>query len=153
MIKINVLIDEKDWKNFIRRPEFYLKSKIKKINKYDYFKRKKLEFSVLLSANKEIKKLNKKFRKKNKITDVLSFPFYEKNILNKLLRKKNSIYLGDIIINLNKVLSRSKLDFSEEKFNKLWIHGFLHLLGFKHKINADYSKMQKLENKFFKLIN
>ena len=88
MIKINVLIDEKDWKNFIRRPEFYLKSKIKKINKYDYFKRKKLEFSVLLSANKEIKKLNKKFRKKNKITDVLSFPFYEKNILNKLLRKK-----------------------------------------------------------------
>ena len=71
----------------------------------------------------------------------------------KLLRKKNSIYLGDIIINLNKVLSKPKLDFSEEKFNKLWIHGFLHLLGFKHKINTDYSKMKKLENKFFKLIN
>jgi|TARA_B110000027_G_C15986227_1_gene241089 probable rRNA maturation factor len=153
MIKVNVLIDEKSWKNFIRHPEFYLKSKIKKINKYDYFNKKKLEFSVLLSANKEIKKLNKKFRKKNKITDVLSFPFYEKNILNKLLRKKNSIYLGDIIINLNKVLSKPKLDFSEEKFNKLWIHGFLHLLGFKHKINTDYSKMKKLENKFFKLIN
>ncbi|MAV05914.1 MAG: rRNA maturation RNase YbeY [Candidatus Pelagibacter sp.] len=118
-----------------------------------FLKKKKLEFSILLSANKEIKRLNKKFRKKNKITDVLSFPFYEKNSLGKLLRKKNLIYLGDIIINLNNVLDKTKVNFLKNEFDKLWIHGFLHLLGYKHKIDKDYLKMKKLENKFIKLIS
>ena len=59
---------------------------------------------MLLSGNKEIKKINKKFRKKNKITDVLSFPFYEKREIKKFLKKKNSFYLGDIIINLDKII-------------------------------------------------
>ena len=57
----------------------------------------------MLSNNKEIKFLNKKFRKKNKGTDVLSFPFYTKQELKKKLRKEKEIYLGDIIINLNKI--------------------------------------------------
>ncbi len=153
MIKINVVVSEKSWKRFIKKPELYLKSQAKKINQESFLKKKKLEFSVLLSENKEIQKLNKKFRKKNKVTDVLSFPFYEKKTLNKLLRKKNLIYLGDIIINLNKVLDKAKANFIKSEFDKLWIHGFLHLLGYRHKINKDYLKMKKLENKFLKLIS
>ncbi len=153
MIKINVVVSEKSWKRFIKKPALYLKSQIKKINQDSFFKKKKLEFSILLSENKEIQKLNKKFRKKNKITDVLSFPFYEQKTLNKLLRRKNLIYLGDIIINLNKVLDKTKANFLREEFDKLWIHGLLHLLGYRHKINKDYSKMKKLENKFLKLIS
>ena len=153
MIRVNVVVSEKGWKKFIKKPELYLKSQTKKINQDFFFKKKKLEFSILLSANKEIKRLNKKFRKKNKITDVLSFPFYEKNSLDKLLRKKNLIYLGDIIINLNNVLDKTKVNFLKNEFDKLWIHGFLHLLGYKHKIDKDYLKMKKLENKFIKLIS
>ena len=59
----------------------------------------------MLSENNEIKKLNKKFRKKNKTTDVLSFPFYNKKLINKL-KKKKEIYLGDIIINFNKIKNK-----------------------------------------------
>ena len=58
---------------------------------------------MLLSNTKEIKKLNSKFRKKNKSTDVLSFPFYNKKNLKKKLKNEKEIYLGDIIINLNKI--------------------------------------------------
>ena len=56
----------------------------------------------MLSGEKEIKNLNRKFRNKNKATDVLSFPFYTKKELHKRLTHQKEIYLGDIIINLNK---------------------------------------------------
>ena len=101
---------------------------------------------------KEIKKLNQKFRKKNKSTDVLSFPFYEKNQLNNKIRKQKEVYLGDIIINLSQVKNKNnKVKFKEE-LNKLWIHGLLHLLGYDHKSNSQYLQMQKLEKKFSYLI-
>ena len=84
MIKINVITNNKNWLNYIKRPNSYLDKKIKKINLEDK-KLKKINIfcTLLLSGNKEIKYLNKKFRKKNKITDVLSFPFYKKKDLNK----------------------------------------------------------------------
>ena len=155
MIKADVLVANKNWQKYIRAPNLYIDKKLKVFSKKtNLFKQNSCNFSILLSGDSGVKKLNIKFRKKNKTTDILSFPFHEKKVLNSLLRKKKKkIYLGDIIINLNKVLSKPKLDFSEEKFNKLWIHGFLHLLGFKHKINTDYSKMKKLENKFLNLIS
>ena len=107
---------------------------------------------MLLSGAKEIKKLNQKFRKKNKSTDVLSFPFYEKNQLNNKIRKQKEVYLGDIIINLSQVKNKNnKVKFKEE-LNKLWIHGLLHLLGYDHKSDTKYSQKQKLENKFSYLI-
>ena len=77
MIKINVLVENKSWKKYIKNPENYLKKKIKKLNNYIPFKNKKIEFSLLLSGTKFITKLNLKFRKKNKTTDVLSFPSNE----------------------------------------------------------------------------
>ena len=83
MIKINVLLNNKNWKKYIKNPEAYTKNKIKLLNKGDnFFKKKKLYFSLLLSGNKEVRALNKKFRKKDKTTDVLSFPFY-KNIIQR----------------------------------------------------------------------
>ena len=56
-----------------------------------------------MSGNKEIKKLNNQFRGKNKSTDVLSFPFYNKRELKKKLKNEKEIYLGDKIVNLKKV--------------------------------------------------
>ena len=81
----------------------------------------------------------------------MSFPFYEKNILYKLLRKKQtSIYLGDIIVNLDKIIKKSKKESFNIVFDKIWIHGLVHLLGYRHKSNQDFSVMQKLENKIIK---
>ena len=61
----------------------------------------------MLSGNKEIRHLNKKFRKKNKSTDVLSFPFYTKKELLKRFKKEKEVYLGDIIININKIKNKN----------------------------------------------
>tara|TARA_X000000368_G_scaffold418087_1_gene416489 strand:+ start:1986 stop:2447 length:462 start_codon:yes stop_codon:yes gene_type:complete len=153
MIKINVLLHNKNWKRYIKDPKSYLKSKIKKLNKKNsFFKNKKANFSLLLTDSIEIKKLNKKFRKKDKTTDVLSFPFYEKDILKKLLKKKINFYLGDVVINLNKINGYKNEDF-KKNFDKLWIHGFLHLLGYRHKLDKEFIKMSNLEKKFFKSIN
>ena len=149
MIKINVLISNKNWKKYIKKPEIYLKKKIKSINKKDnFFKNKNCNFSLLLSGKKEIRTINKKFRKKNKITDVLSFPYYPAQETRSRLKLNKSIYLGDIIINLYKIDKR-KNKFKKE-FNKLWVHGLVHLLGHKHYKIKDFYKMIKVENKIIK---
>ena len=153
MIKINVILNNISWKKYLKNPNSFIDKKIELLNKKNkLYKKNTLICSLLLSGAKEIKQLNKKFRKKNKSTDVLSFPFYEKNQLNNRIRREKEIYLGDIIINLSQVKNKSnKIKFKKE-LNKLWIHGLLHLLGYDHKTNTKYLKMQKLEDKFSYLI-
>ena len=147
MIKVDVFIKNKNWKKKISNPNKYLNSRVKYLkSSISSLKNKNINFSLLLSGNKEIKLLNKKFRKKNKITDILSFPLDNLNKLKKF--KKKNIYLGDIVINYYKI---DKKNF-KENFDKLWIHGFLHLLGYKHKKNDDYYKMNQLEKLIFNKI-
>jgi probable rRNA maturation factor len=154
MIKINVLVSNKSWKKYIKNPDAYLKKKVKRLNEKNiFFKKKVLEFNLLLSNESEVKELNRKFRKKNKTTDVLSFPYHEKKKLNKLFKDEKSIYLGDIAINLKKILNDSKIKSVKMELDKLWLHGLLHLLGYRHKTNKDYAIMKRLEIKFFKIIN
>ena len=102
----------------------------------------------MLSNNKNIQKLNKLFRKKNKPTDILSFP------LTKKVRVSKQTYLGDIIISYNFINKPKSLNTKlfKEKVIKIFIHGFLHLLGFDHKKNKDHSKMLKEENLLFKSV-
>ena len=154
MIRVDVLASNKAWKKHIKNPNLYLKNKLKIIGKrLELFKKNKLNFTILLSGDSENRILNKKFRKKNKITDILSFPFHEKKNLQLLMRQdKNSIYLGDIIINLNKIIDQSKKQSFNIIFDKIWIHGLVHLLGYRHKSNKDFSIMQKLENRIIRYI-
>jgi probable rRNA maturation factor len=154
MIKTDVLIANKNWKKYIKTPNLHIKKKLEKISKKSsIFKKNYFKFTILLSGNNEVKKLNYKFRKKNKTTDILSFPFHEKNVLNTLLKKKKTqIYLGDIIINLNKMTSEVKNKDFLLNFDKIWIHGLAHLLGYRHKLNRDFITMTKLENKLIKIL-
>jgi len=149
MIKADVLVTNKNWKKHITGPSLYINKKLKTIEKKtNLFKKSNFNFTILLSGDLEVKKLNIKFRKKNKTTDVLSFPFHQKTFLNKLLKKsKIKIYLGDIIINLNKIKYLKKNESFLLNFDKIWIHGLVHLLGYRHKSNLDYFIMKKLENK------
>tara|TARA_B100001121_G_C18447711_1_gene506944 strand:- start:210 stop:662 length:453 start_codon:yes stop_codon:yes gene_type:complete len=147
MIKVNVFIKNKNWKKKISNPRKYLNSKAKYLNfGFHFLKNKNINFSILLAGNKEIKALNKKFRKKSKTTDVLSFPNNNPAKLKNLKRK--DIYLGDIILNYYKIKKKG----FRENFNKLWIHGYLHLLGYKHKNSRDYYKMSKVEKLIFSKI-
>ena len=102
----------------------------------------------MLSGSKEIKSLNNKFRNKNKETDVLSFPFYTKKDLNDNLKKEKEVYLGDIIINLSKIYNKKNNKKFKLEFDKLWIHGLLHLFGYDHIKNKDFAKMSYIEKIF-----
>ena len=148
MISINVFSEEKAWSKRIKNKDIFFKKICKAFPKKYKFLNKKVTFTLLLSNNKNIKKLNKVFRKKNKSTDILSFP------LDKKIKISKNTYLGDIIISYNYLdKPRSQdLKFFKEKVVKILIHGFLHLLGFDHKNNKDYSKMLKEENILFKSV-
>jgi len=64
MIKANVILDYSKWKKKIKNPNNYLKKKLRKLSKIPTFKKKKQEFSILLTNNTRMKNLNLKFRKK-----------------------------------------------------------------------------------------
>ena len=148
MINIFVFSNERAWSSRLKNKKLFFKEICKSFPKKYKFLNKKVTFTLLLSNNKNIKKLNKIFRKKNKSTDILSFP------LDKKIKIKKYIYLGDIIISYNyldKPRSQNLKSF-KEKVTKLFMHGFLHLLGFDHKKNKDYSKMLKEENLLFKSV-
>jgi len=154
MIKINVITNDNKWLKYLKKPNFYLDKKIKKLNlKLKEFKKNHIFFTILLSGNKEIKDLNKKFRKKNKVTDVLSFPFHTKKDLKKKLKVVREVYLGDIVVNINKIKSKKNKKIFKYEFDQLWIHGFVHLFGHDHKKNNDFKKMKKIEIKYFKFVN
>ena len=154
MIKINVIIKDNSWLNYIKKPSNYFKKKISKLNlNQKELKKNNFFCTLLLSENKQIKNLNKKFRKKNKSTDILSFPFQTKNELKKILKKDKEIYLGDIIINLKKINSKNKKKNFFIEFDRLWIHGLVHLFGYEHKKDKDFKEMQRIENKYFNLVN
>ena len=144
MIKIDVLVEDKNWNKYIHNPNKYLKKQASKINLNRYIKSKLINISILLTGNNKIKILNKKFRNKNKSTDVLSFPNYKIKEIQKKIKTKNNIYLGDIVLNLNKINKDKKI--FEKEFNKLWVHGLVHLMGYKHYKEKDFSKMRKIEN-------
>ena len=71
MIKIDVFIKDKNWKKYISNPNKYLNKLAKKINLNIFSKSRLINFSIRLTGNNEIRNLNKKFRKKNKTTDVV----------------------------------------------------------------------------------
>tara|TARA_Y100000816_G_C25643301_1_gene342407 strand:- start:31 stop:477 length:447 start_codon:yes stop_codon:yes gene_type:complete len=148
MIKANVISNYGSWIKILKRPNYYLRKRLKILSQSTYFKKKNHEFSILLTNDKEMKDLNFKFRKKNKTTDVLSFPIK--------IRNKKKLYVGDIAISYEIVKERSKETNFFVEFDKMWIHGYLHLIGYDHKKLNDFKKMlrkEKLILKYFHKTN
>ena len=154
MIKINVISDSFLWKKTLINPQTYFDNKVALINKRNnMFKKKRLTCSLLLSDSKHIKRLNKKFRNKDKSTDVLSFPFYEKKELQKKIKRKEEIYIGDIIINLTLLNGIKSSDDFKKRLNSLWIHGLMHLFGHNHRSLKDFKSMNELEKAYLRYID
>tara|TARA_B100001564_G_scaffold258471_1_gene220260 strand:- start:71 stop:532 length:462 start_codon:yes stop_codon:yes gene_type:complete len=148
MININVFSEEKAWSKRIKNKNLFFQKICKAFPKKYKFLNKKVSLTLLLSNNKNIKKLNKIFRNKNKSTDILSFP------LNKKIKISKQTYLGDIIISYNFMNKPKSQNFKlfREKVAKTFIHGFLHLLGFDHMKNKDFIKMSKEEERIYNSI-
>ena len=148
MINIDVFSEEKALSKRLNKKEIFFKKVCNFFPKKYQFPNKKINLTLLLSNNRNIKKLNKDFRNKDKSTDVLSFP------LNKKIKISKITYIGDIIISynfMNKPKSQNLKTF-KAKVIKTFIHGFLHLLGFDHIKNKDYKKMLNEEERLYKSV-
>ncbi len=91
------------------------------------YRRREAEVSLSFVGERAIQTLNRKFLKKNKPTDVLSFPLGEK-------APDGKYYLGDIVISVPVAFrqAREKGHSLDREMRLLAIHGFLHLLGYDH---------------------
>ena len=120
-----------------------LKKSISEVLKEMDFK-KEYYLSVLLTNDNGIKKINKKYRKINKATNVLSFPQNDERLITK---KRFKIILGDIVISLEKIIKESKLQNKKpsDHLTHMVIHSLLHLLGFNHENLKDFKIMKKKE--------
>jgi|TARA_B110001452_G_scaffold214578_1_gene185526 probable rRNA maturation factor len=148
MISIDVVSESSLWSKKIKKPYFFFNSLVKFFPKKYRFIKRKVSLTILLSNNKNIKKLNKRFKNKNKSTDVLSFPSEKK------INIKKSPYIGDIVVSyefINKPKSLSVLEF-KNKIAKIFIHSFLHLLGHDHIKLKDFKKMLIEEEKIYQTI-
>ena len=114
--------------------------------------------SITLTSPKEIKKLNKEYRKINNETDVLSFPMFEKEEVDKIvnMRKKNILQepIGDIIISIKKVEEQAK-EYGhsfERELSYMIVHGFYHIMGYDHMEEKDKLIMRPKEEKILEIL-
>ncbi|MDQ7009819.1 MAG: rRNA maturation RNase YbeY [Candidatus Gracilibacteria bacterium] len=99
--------------------------------------------NIVFVSNKEIQELNKKYRKIDKITDVLSFHYYDD--FSNLDKEEIA---GEIILSEDKIIEQGK-EYklgNELEFYKLLIHSSLHILGYDHESDEDYSIMKEKED-------
>ena len=145
MFKASILVEAGNWKKEVPGIEQILNKNFKKIfSSLKKFNNKNLEVSILLTDKKNMKQLNKRFRKISKDTDVLSFPNYEKIFFSKNSKIKN-LYLGDLAFSYD-YIKKQKTDFLEY-INKIFIHGCLHLIGYEHNNLKNYKSMSLVEKK------
>lgn len=109
---------------------------------------KNLYINIVLTTPKNIREMNKEHRNIDKETDVLSFPMFEKEELE----KRNNLIkdvLGDVVISVDRVKEQAK-EYGhsfERELAYMTVHGFYHLMGYDHMQEDDKTLMrQKEEN-------
>lgn len=97
------------------------------------------EVSVSFVGDEEIHELNRDYRGVDRTTDVLSFPMDD----------EFTNMLGDIVININKVIDQAKEYGHSEKreISYLTVHSSLHLMGFDHEEEEDKKEMRAVEDR------
>ena len=111
----------------------------------------KIYICITLTDNNNIKEINKEYRKIDKATDVLSFPMFEKDELNKIIQQENvkEEIIGDIIISVEKVKEQAE-EYGhsfERELSYMVVHGFFHLMGHDHMEEDEKKKMRAKEEK------
>ncbi len=112
----------------------------------------KLIITITFTTPEDISKINKKYRKIDKATDVLSFPMFEKDELDEKIKNKDFLHedvLGDIIISIEKVKEQAE-EYGhsfERELSYMLVHGFYHLMGYDHIEEEDKKVMRPKEEK------
>ena len=120
--------------------------------------KKKFSMSILFTGDKKINKLNKKFRQINSPTNVLSFPSIPINFnINNFsdIDYTSVNFLGDIVISSDTIIKEANNQriIEEDHLIHIFIHGFLHLLGYDHKKSNEAKIMETIEIKILKSLN
>ncbi len=111
---------------------------------------KRAELSIVLTGDAEIKKLNRLYRKKNKTTDVLSFPLLEGKKL--IGGPRESVPLGDVVISVPQAKRQAAQQGKKlrQELALLLVHGILHLLGYDHVSLVQERKMFNVQDSLLK---
>lgn len=143
-------------------PNEQYESTIKKVLKECYevenLVNSKLIITVTFTTPENIRKINNKYRNIDRATDVLSFPMFEKDELDKKIKEQDFIcedVLGDIIISVEKVEEQAK-EYGhsfERELSYMVVHGFYHLMGYDHMNDEDKKAMREKEEKVLKSLD
>lgn len=126
------------------------------------FKNEKMEkltlyISITLTTPYKIRELNNEYRNVDKETDVLSFPMFEKEEIENLLKQGYEVndVLGDIVISIDKV-KKQAIEYGhsfERELAYMCVHGFFHLIGYDHIKDEDKVIMRKKEDEILNKLN
>lgn len=110
----------------------------------------KLYISITLTVPEVIKEANKKYRNIDKATDVLSFPMFEREELETLIKNNYDVedVLGDLIISIPRVKEQA-IEYGhsfERELAYMVVHGFYHLMGYDHMEEDDKKEMRQKED-------
>ena len=137
--------------------ETTIKKVLEKCFQEEKLDKTKLYIEVTLTTPEQIQKINKKFRKIDKATDVLSFPIFEKEEIEIGLKEnkfQNKSILGSIIISIEKVKEQAK-EYGhsfERELSYMLVHGFYHLMGYDHIEKNDKVQMRKKEENILNIL-
>ncbi len=140
-----------DWENIVKKV-------FDKCFKEEGLKSSKLYITVTFTNPENIQSINKEYRKIDRPTDVLSFPMFEKEELNKKIQEKDFQYqdiLGDIVISIPRVEEQAK-EYGhsfERELSYMLVHGFYHLMGYDHMEEEEKKEMRTKEEKILKTLN
>ena len=141
-IQINFFCKSNHWsRRMIKIRE--IAQRVIKIDDLNFKKNNFYSLNLVFVDDKNIKKINKEYRKKNKPTDVLTFVNSVKNNKN-----VNETYC-DILFSAETIKKDAKKNITNfyDHITHLMIHCFLHVNGYDHKKETDFIKMKKLEEK------
>lgn len=107
--------------------------------------------SILLVENEEIQRINREYRNKDCVTDVLSFPMLEMKDgkfavkPDELDMEDGKLFLGDIVVSVPKAIEQANEygHKNERELAFLTLHGLMHLLGYDHESPPDSEIMEK----------
>lgn len=118
----------------------------------------KLYISITLTNPENIRKINNEFRNIDRETDVLSFPMFEKQELDEMIKNKDFKHedvLGDIVISIKRVEEQAE-EYGhsfEREFSYMLVHGFYHLMGYDHIKEEDKQVMRPKEENVLNKLN
>jgi rRNA maturation RNase YbeY len=109
------------------------------------------DLGIWLTTNATIRRYNKKYRGKDKATDILSFPFHTKLKPGQKIKvtSEDDKNLGDIIISVAYAQREAKPTWNrtlDEHLVALIAHGIAHLLGYDHETDKEWKAMQAIEH-------